>query len=85
MSHIADGIAVGLRDGDQAARLVVLIEGIALRRRDSGEKPQPVIGVRLGLLARVVRREHVASLVVAVAGDMARPVRDGLQPALLEN
>ena len=63
---IAHGLAIGLRDGDQAAGVVVLVEGIALRRRDSGEKPQLVIRIGLGLLTRVVRREDVAGLVVGI-------------------
>ena len=61
---ITHRLAIGLRDGDQAARFVVLVEGIAFRRGDSGEKPQLVIGIGLGLLARVVRREDIARAVI---------------------
>ena len=63
---IAHGLAIGLRDGDQAAGVVVLVEGIALRRRDSGQQAELVIRIGLGLLARVVRREDVAGLVVGI-------------------
>ena len=61
---IAHGLAIGLGDGEQTARLVVLVEGIALRRRDGGEEPQLVIRIGLGLLARVVRREDIARAVI---------------------
>ena len=61
---ITHGLAVRLRDRDQTAGIVVLVEGIALRRGDGGEEPQLVIGIGLGLLTRVVRREDVARAVI---------------------
>ena len=62
--------------------VVVLVEGIALRRGDGGKKPQLVIRIGLGLLSGIVRREDIARAVIGVAGDMAFRVRDSLQPAL---
>ena len=53
-------------DGEQTAGAVILVEGIALRCRDSGEKPQLVIGIGLGLLPRVVRRKDIARAVIGV-------------------
>ena len=61
---IAHGLAVGLRDGDQTAGVVTLVEGVALCRGDSSEKSQLVVGIRLRLFARVVRRQDIARAVV---------------------
>ena len=73
---ITHGLAVRLRDRDQTAGIVVLVEGIALRRGDGGEEPQLVIRIGLGLLPGIVRRKNIAGLVVGIAGDMALRVRD---------
>lgn len=53
-----------LVDRDPTAGVVVPVEGIAILRSDGGKQAKLVIGIGLGLLACVVRRQDIARAVI---------------------
>ena len=78
---VADGVPVGLRDGNEIPALVVLVFRHALGGGNGGQLAQLVIAVLLVPVAAVCR-EDVTGLVVGILGYVALAVRDSLEPAL---
>ena len=55
------------RHRKKAARGVILVQRVALGGGNGGQQAKLVVSVRLDLLARLVRRQHVVGLVIGAA------------------